>query len=88
MGIYSPIYTFTKGSTKRHSLFIDMQKTSNALQNKTVTMLGMSVNGSFSAIVATLEKIVEMDNDSRIKSEANGLLRKESILGPFDIHKK
>lgn len=83
------LYVFIEGSTKRHGIFLDMQKTEPCSTTQPVTLKKLSdtrwacrvnsliaINGTLSAIVSTLEKIADTDRDSRSKSEANGLLNK------------
>ena len=89
IGDIQSLHTFINGSTKRHSIFVNMQKTEQCSSKQTVTLKSLSdtrwacrinslnaINNTLPAIVSTLKKIVEIDHDSRTKSEANGLLRK------------
>ena len=88
-GDVQSLYVFIEGSTKRHSIFVDMQKTELCSTKQPVTLKRLSdtrwacrvnsiiaVKSTLPAIVSTLEKIVDSDHDSRSMSEANGLLRK------------
>ena len=86
-GDVQSLYVFIEGSTKHHSIFVDMQKTELCSTKQPVTLKRLSdtrwacrvnsliaVKSTLPAIVSTLEKIVDSDHDSCSMSEANGLL--------------
>lgn len=85
-GVVQSLYNFIAGSSKRHDLFIKMQKERNIPHPVTLKALSdtrwacradalRSLNIALSAVLDTLEAITEdSETDSLIVGEANGLI--------------
>ena len=83
-GVIQSLYNFIAGSSKRHDIFLKMQKERGMSAPVTLKSLSdtrwachinsfRSLNTTLSAVLDTLETVAESEGDSRIVAEANGL---------------
>ena len=83
-GVIQSLYNFIAGSSKRHDIFLKMQKERGMSVPVTLKSLSdtrwachinsfRSLNTTLSAVLDTLEAVAESEGDSRIVAEANGL---------------